>query len=61
MTSTRRCSTIPLVYGLVALDPIAAACGVAIVQGGKLWYIDRMVLLYEDVKSSRPEWAAWEY
>ena len=52
---------LPLVYGLVALDPIVAACGVAIVQGGKLWYIDRMVLLFEDVKSRRPEYAAWEY
>jgi Family of unknown function (DUF6653) len=34
---------------------------VAIVQGGKLWYIDRMVLLFEDVKSRRPEYAAWEH
>jgi hypothetical protein len=51
----------PLVYGLVVLDPIVAACGVAIVQGGKLGFIDRMVLLFEDVKSGRPEYAAWEY
>ena len=52
---------LPLVYGLVTLDPIAAATGVAIVQGGKLWYLDRMVLLFEDVKSRRGEYAAWEY
>jgi hypothetical protein len=40
---------IPLNYGLVVLDSIATASGVLIVQGGKLWYIDRMVLLFEDV------------
>lgn len=52
---------LPLVYGLVVLDPIAAACGLAIVQGGKLWFLDRMVLLFEDVKSGDPQYAAWEY
>lgn len=52
---------IPLVYGLVVLDPIVAASGVLIVQGGKLWYIDRMVLLFEDVKARNPEYASWEY
>lgn len=51
----------PLVYGLVVLDAVAAASGVAIVQGGKLWYIDRMVLLFEHVKSRSPEYASWEY
>lgn len=53
--------TIPLAYGLIVLDPIAAATGVLIVQGGKLWHIDRMVLLFEAVKSQRAEYASWEY
>ena len=32
-----------------------------IVQGGKLWYLDRMVLLFEDMKAQNPEIAGWEY
>jgi Family of unknown function (DUF6653) len=52
---------IPLVYRLAVLDPIATASGAFIVQGGKLWYIDRMVLLFEDVKSGGPEYSSWEY
>jgi hypothetical protein len=31
------------------------------VQGGKLWYIDRMVLLFEEMKTRDPEYARWEY
>jgi hypothetical protein len=27
----------------------------------KAWYIDRMVLLFEDMKARRPQYAAWEY
>jgi hypothetical protein len=52
---------VPLVYGLVVLDPVAAVCGVLLVQCGKLWYLDRMVLLFEDVKRRDRRVAAWEY
>jgi hypothetical protein len=52
---------VPLVYGLVVLDPVAAAAGILLIQSGKLWYLDRMVLLFEDVKSRDPGVAAWEY
>ena len=38
--------------------PVVA--GILIVHGGKLWFIDRMVLLFEDMKG-RPEYAGWEY
>lgn len=36
-------------WGLVALDPWPVAMGMVLIIGGKLWYIDRMALLYEDV------------
>ena len=39
--------------------PVVA--GIAIVDGGKMWYLDRMVLLYEDMKSRRADYADWEY
>ena len=50
----------PLVYGLVVLDPIATVTGVIIVQVAKLWYLDRMVLLFDDVKTQNAEYASWE-
>jgi uncharacterized membrane protein len=51
----------PLAYGLAALKATPTLLGVLIVQGGKLWYIDRMVLLFEEMKTEDPEYARWEY
>jgi peptidoglycan/xylan/chitin deacetylase (PgdA/CDA1 family) len=51
----------PLAYGLIALKGLPTVTGVLIVQGGKLWYIDRMVLLFDEMKTRDPEYAAWEY
>jgi hypothetical protein len=31
------------------------------VQCAKAWCLDRMVLLFDDMKGRRPEYAAWEY
>ena len=50
-----------LVYGLVRLDLLAVVTGCAITQVAKAWFIDRMVLLYEDMKARRPQYAAWEH
>ena len=50
-----------LTFGLIALDVWLVVAGIVIVHGAKLWYIDRMVLLFEDMKQRRPDCAAWEY
>jgi hypothetical protein len=50
-----------LVYGLVELDLLAVASGMAIIQCAKAWFIDRMVLLFEDMKTRNVEYASWEY
>ncbi len=50
-----------LVYGLVALEALEVIAGVLIVQGGKCWYLDRMVLLFDEMKQRRREYAAWEF
>jgi hypothetical protein len=50
-----------LVYGLVALDLLAVVSGLLIMQTAKAWFIDRMVLLFEDMKARVPEYAAWDY
>jgi hypothetical protein len=48
-------------YGLWVLDPIAAVSGLLAVQVGKAWFIDRMVLLFDAMKSGNAEYASWDY
>jgi hypothetical protein len=50
-----------LAYGLVVLDPVAVLAALFLQQTAKSWYIDRMVLLYDDMKARDPEYARWEY
>jgi hypothetical protein len=50
-----------LVYGLVELELLAVVSGIVIAQTAKAWFIDRMVLLFEDMKARNPGYAAWEY
>jgi hypothetical protein len=50
-----------LAYGLVVLSARDVVSGIVIVQCAKAWFIDRMVLLFEDMKAHHPEYAAWEY
>jgi hypothetical protein len=39
-------------WGLIVLDVWITAFGVAVQMFGKLWFLDRMALLYDDVHSS---------
>ena len=50
-----------MVYGLVELRLLDVVTGLVIVQCAKAWFLDRMVLLFEDMKGRRPEYANWEY
>ena len=50
-----------LAYGLVRLDVVAVVAGLVIVQCAKAWFIDRMVLLFEDMKKRNSQYASWEY
>ncbi|HYN96227.1 MAG TPA: DUF6653 family protein [Pilimelia sp.] len=50
-----------LAYGLITSDVLPTIAGVFITNLGKLWYLDRMVLLFEDMKQRNAEYAAWEY
>jgi len=50
-----------LVYGLVRLDVVGTVAGVALVQVAKAWYLDRQVLLFEEMKGRHPQYAEWEY
>lgn len=43
-----------LLYGLVVLDPWATLLGLAVASLGKLWFIDRMVWLHQDMGGEIP-------
>jgi hypothetical protein len=49
-----------MAYGLVQLDLLAVVSGLVITQSAKAWFIDRMVLLFEDMKARDPSYAARE-
>jgi hypothetical protein len=49
-----------MAYGLVELEWLAVVSGVLLAQTAKAWFLDRMVLLFEDMKARDPEYAAWE-
>jgi len=50
-----------LAYGLVRLNLIDTVAGILLVQVAKAWYVDRQVLLYEDMKGRHPQYAEWDY
>jgi hypothetical protein len=50
-----------LAYGLVRLEVVDTIAGLVILQTAKAWFIDRQVLLFEDMKSRNPQYARWEY
>ncbi|ODT21898.1 MAG: hypothetical protein ABS35_16120 [Kaistia sp. SCN 65-12] len=43
-----------LLWGLVTLDLWPTVFGITVIIGAKLWYIDRMAILYEDMIAREP-------
>jgi hypothetical protein len=50
-----------LAYGLIRLEVVDTVAGLVILQTAKAWFIDRQVLLFEDMKTRNPQYARWEY
>lgn len=50
---------LPLAWGLWALDACALALGLVIMTGAKMWFLDRMVWLYQDMASAHPHYSEW--
>lgn len=48
-----------LIYGLVVLGVWAVICGLIGTMLPKVWFVDRMVWLYEDMKQASPDYARW--
>ena len=49
----------PTVYGLVCYEAWAAAAGVSIMMIAKLWFLDRMVWLFDDMKDKHEGYRSW--
>lgn len=52
---------LPWIYGLWQFDLGFILFGLALSMGAKLWFVDRMVWLYQDMRSASEEYAGWEY
>ncbi len=50
----------PWIYGLWNVDFGFILTGLTLMIGGKLWFVDRMVWLYQDMKTTHPTYATWE-
>ena len=61
MKSITACGIQFYVWGLYNLQLWPTILGVVLVYPGKMWFLDRMVWLYEDMKDSNPEYKSWLY
>lgn len=50
-----------IIWGVITLAVWPTVFGFALIDFGKLWFIDRMVWLYEDMKDANEEYANWLY
>ena len=50
---------LPLAWGMLWLEIWPALFGLAVILGAKLWFLDRMAWLYDDMARQDPEYASW--
>ncbi|MDA0733535.1 MAG: hypothetical protein O2860_02985 [Chloroflexi bacterium] len=50
-----------LAWGLYQLNIWPVLLGLTLVILGKMWFLDRMVWVYEDMKQNSAEYSSWEY
>ena len=50
-----------LAWGLYTLNIWMVFFGLTLIILGKLWFLDRMVWIYEDMKKQSPEYSSWDY
>mgnify|MGYP005848912311 CR=1 FL=1 len=50
-----------VVWGLIRLNLCLTLLGFVLVTLGKLWFIDRMVWLYQEMKDTNPDYQSWLY
>ncbi len=61
LTAVALAGMVPLAWGLITLEVWPTVLGLVLVYGGKLWFLDRMVWLYADMKDNDPRYKSWLY
>lgn len=61
LTSVSALGMVFVIWGLVVLHIWSTLLGTALIYLGKLWFVDRMVWLYQDMKDVNPEYQSWLY
>ena len=59
LTAVAAVGVLLLVWGLVELAIWPTLLGMSLTFLGKLWFVDRMVWLYEEMKDATPEYRDW--
>lgn len=59
LTGVAALGVAPLAWGLWRLEVWPTLLGLALVYLGKMWFVDRMVWLYDDMRQRVPEYQAW--
>lgn len=49
------------IWGLYSLQMWPTVLGMLLIYLGKMWFLDRMVWLFEDMKDADPEYRGWLY
>jgi Family of unknown function (DUF6653) len=49
-----------VIWGIIAFDPWPTVFGVTVVDLSKLWFVDRMVWLWNDMQDASPEYRSWQ-
>ena len=61
LSAVNAIGAIPFIWGLVILAIWPTVIGGIVMFISKLWFCDRMVWLYEDMKDATPEYKSWLY
>ena len=61
LSAANTIGAVPFIWGLVALEIWPTIVGAIVMVISKLWFCDRMVWLYEDMKDATPEYRSWLY
>ncbi len=49
-----------VIWGVIVFDPWPTVFGVMVVDLSKLWFVDRMVWLWNDMRDATPEYRSWQ-
>ncbi|MEO1078574.1 MAG: DUF6653 family protein [Pseudomonadota bacterium] len=59
LTLIALCGSVVWPLGLISTNPGATIAGFAVTMLAKAWFVDRVVWIFEDMKSVDPRYASW--